>query len=126
MFLLKPLYMILGSQFRNEASLTPITHKRVDAITSLVVRDGIDISISPSTGLDGLKFIIGRLDLEPLHEAGESHCNRGYSTTRWWARVILMITFLIQAGSFKKAEGYEQSIDVDRTPARLVHGWRTP
>jgi hypothetical protein len=42
----------------------------------------IDISVSPSTSLDGLEFILCRLNLKFLHEARESHRERNSSTPR--------------------------------------------
>lgn len=75
--------MIFGTTFTDWSSLTPVTHERIDSIGSLVVRDGVDISVSPSTRLNGFEFIIRRLNFKLLHEVGESHRERGrYSTLR--------------------------------------------
>jgi hypothetical protein len=44
--------------------LTPIAYIRVDAVRSLVVRNGVHISVTPATRLNCLILIVCRLDFE--------------------------------------------------------------
>jgi len=52
----------------DDEALTPVAHIGVDAICSFIVRDWVNISISPTACLYGLVLIVCRLDLEPLEE----------------------------------------------------------
>jgi hypothetical protein len=52
--------------FVNYAVLTPVAHICVNTIRSLVVRNRIHISVTPSTRLNRLVLIVCRLDLESL------------------------------------------------------------
>jgi hypothetical protein len=54
------------------AELTPIAHIGVHAICALVVRDRIDVSVTPTARLDGLIFVVGRLNLEALEKCRRS------------------------------------------------------
>lgn len=48
----------------SECIRTPITHVCVDAISALVVRDGINIAIPPATRGDGFIFVVVGRNLE--------------------------------------------------------------
>lgn len=55
---------------------TPVTNERICAIGAFVVRNGINISISPSTRLDYFILIICRLDLKLLQKPRSRHFER--------------------------------------------------
>lgn len=90
------------------------------------MRDRIDISISPSTGLDGFELIARGLDLKLLHKAGEGHHVRGkYLNTPPHSDEdlgMLMIACLVKGPPFRGQKKNNQSILVSRRPARLILG----
>jgi hypothetical protein len=61
-----PTHVSFNVHQSDDRQLTPITHVRINAIRPLVVSNRVNISVTPSTRLNLLVLIVGRLDFEPL------------------------------------------------------------